>query len=148
MLPYLLKPLFVLHANVHREAEWWEFHRDKTTQIVFPPPLVEQLSLAHSVFLKETLLSTTLLSPPRGRRRIITFTPKSRNTIWLASRLSVPNLYFPWNIIEVKWIFSEWAVRWALNLRFTQCNHSFILNNPPSHRVYIWQKTYPHFPWA
>lgn len=108
MSVYPFKPLFMQHSHVRREAEWWEFHRDKTPTIVFSPPFVQQLSLAQAVLLKEHSshpLST--VSTRRELRRSITFTPKSRNKIWLAQLLSVPNIH--WNIGEVERIFSGCA---------------------------------------
>lgn len=47
------KPLLIQDSHVRREAEWWEFHRDKPTAIVSLPYFVQQLSLAQAVLLKE-----------------------------------------------------------------------------------------------
>lgn len=74
---YLFKSLFMQLSNVCWEAEWWEFHRDKTLLIVACLLLSSSLVWLRT-FLSRITLNGFLLSPPGGKSVLLSL-PHSHN---------------------------------------------------------------------
>lgn len=109
MSVYPFKPLFMQHSDVRREAEWWEFHRDKTQSIISPLRLFNSLVWHSASFSRNTAFNHFLLSPPGGKwEDLLLSLPRGETKFGLLNFYQCQIFVAPWNTgVEVQRIFSN-----------------------------------------